>query len=47
MKFLHKHLDDLLIVTGCALIINAMVRVQALREVRDISDEILSDDWGM
>ncbi len=47
IKLSKKHTSDTQRIDLLAAIINAMVRVQALREVRDISDEILSDDWGM
>lgn len=47
IKLSKKHASDTQRIDLLAAIINAMVRVQALREVRDISDEILDEEWGM
>jgi phage terminase large subunit-like protein len=48
IKLSKKNASDTKRIDLLAAIINAMVRVQALREAgRDVSDEILKPEWGM
>jgi len=47
IKLSKKNISDTKRIDPIAAIINAMVRLESLKSLRDISEDIMSDEWGM